>query len=176
MTLYVVLDVQYRIRYVFMVWYNVVCLTYDIVCWHTMLYKHTILYIQYSMSIKAISYIRYSIYFIAYDIQLLTYDIILTYNIIGDIRYRMWQQSRCRSPRARSGRSTAALVHVDSSAAALRSAPGHYFQASAPHGRMLAVGRARWLQVGLAPCSMTADDGYAAILASLTWRSPISSY
>ncbi len=92
--------IRYHIRNVFMSesWYDIVCHTYDIICWHTISsrYKHTISYIQYSMSIlvKAISYIRYRIYDMVYDIQHRTY--IRTYDIVGSsyLLYRMWQESR----------------------------------------------------------------------------------
>jgi hypothetical protein len=60
------------------------------------------------------------------------------------------------------------LLRVDLPTAALRSAPGHYSRASAPHGWRLAVDRACWFRVGLAPCLMTSYVGRAAILAILT--------
>jgi hypothetical protein len=77
--------IRYSIRYVFMLWYDIVCHTYDISCWHTISYKHTISYIQYRMSMKAILYIRYRIYDMVYAIQHWTYDI-----VHPDIRYRRW--------------------------------------------------------------------------------------
>ena len=78
-------------------------------------------------------------------------------------------------PRRTTGCSAVSSSSASSSAssapaAALRSAPGHYSRASAPHGRRLVVDRTRWFRVGLAPCSLTADDRRAAILASLTCR------
>ena len=42
---YVCLDVRYRIRYVFKVTYDIVCQTYDIVCWDTILFGRTISYV-----------------------------------------------------------------------------------------------------------------------------------
>jgi hypothetical protein len=117
------------------------------------------------------------------------------------------------SPRARSSggplRLIFRVVHVVTSAPALRSAPSHCSRASVQHGRMLrrellarhvdspaagphcaqhrvtrttpelraarpearrttaAVDRKRWFRVGLVPCSLTAGDRCAAILAAV---------
>ncbi len=48
----------------------------------TISYKHTISYIQYRMSINAISYIRYRIYDMVYDIQHRIYDMYVAYDIV----------------------------------------------------------------------------------------------
>jgi hypothetical protein len=71
------------------------------------------------------------------------------------------------TPRARSSggppRLVLRVVRVD---VRVSSGPSHYSRASAPRGRMLAAGWARWFRVGLAPCSMASDAGhYAAIPA-----------
>ncbi len=59
----VFLDVLYRILYVFMVWYYVVCLTYDIVSWHTILYN---LWYRTSNIVRPVN--LYRIYDIVYTI------------------------------------------------------------------------------------------------------------
>ncbi len=46
------------------------------------------------MSNKAISYIRYRIYDTTSNTGH-TISYVQTYDIVGDIRYRMWQESRC---------------------------------------------------------------------------------
>ena len=97
---------------------------------------------------------------------------------------------RCRRARSSGGplRLVLRVVRVDASAARAALGSGSEDRASAPHGRMLSAGWARWVRVGLAPCSNTSDVGWAAILAILTchrlstppewevWCVPLSSH
>ena len=99
---------------------------------------------------------------------------------------------RRMTPRARSSggplRLVVRVVRVDASAARAALGSGSEDRASASHGRMLSAGWARWVRVGLAPCSNTSDVGWAAILAILTchclstppewevWCVPLSSH
>jgi len=95
-------DIRHCQRYVEMNTYDVVCVTYDVVCWRTTLYVTYMSYVTYDVA-RTMSYV-YTLYiarttsYVRCSTRCRTSHVrcrtCMTYDIVRDVRHRRWQESR----------------------------------------------------------------------------------
>ncbi len=82
-------DTRHCIRYVEVNTYDVVCVTYDVVCWHRT--SRTMSHVRCRTSTSCISYVRHRMYYVRHNVVRRTYDVVrawrttsyVTYDIVG---------------------------------------------------------------------------------------------
>ncbi len=89
-------DIRHCIRYVETNTYDVVCVTYDVVCWRTTSYvtydiARTMSYVYILYIARMASYVRCSTWCRMSHVRCRT---CMTYDIVRDVRHRRWQESR----------------------------------------------------------------------------------
>ncbi len=89
--------VRHCVRYAEMKTYDVVCVTYDVVCWRATSYvtydvARTMSYVYILYIARTRSYVRCSTPCRMSHVRCCT---CMTYNIVRDVRHSRWQESRC---------------------------------------------------------------------------------